>query len=156
MGNDGSPSVRRATITLLVVGLALVAVAIGIALASRTPEAVIDPAFARGAELYAANCVSCHGGATGGRMMDYPPRHNASGHTWHHPDCQLEETVRDGAGEMGEMMRRMMNISSDVPRMPAFRDRLTDEEIDAILAFIRTWWTEGQRAYQAGITRQTC
>lgn len=33
----------------------------------------------RGAELYEANCVSCHGGATGGEISDIPPRHNAEG-----------------------------------------------------------------------------
>ena len=30
-----------------------------------------------GEELYNANCLSCHGGPTGGNMMTIPPRHNA-------------------------------------------------------------------------------
>jgi mono/diheme cytochrome c family protein len=109
----------------------------------------------RGEELYNAYCASCHGGRTGGRMMDFPPVHNANGHTWHHPDCQLREIIHNGGGEMGDMMRRMMG-SSDSPRMPAFADTLTDEEIDAILGYIKTWWTPQQRAMQATATEQRC
>jgi len=51
-----------------------------------TPEIALSAQERHGQTLYAANCDSCHGGRTGGSMMDYPPRHNASGHTWHHPD----------------------------------------------------------------------
>lgn len=88
-------------------------------------------------------------------MMDYPPRHNASGHTWHHPDCQLKEIIKNGGDEMAAMMRRMM-APPDAPKMPAFKDTLSDADIDAILAFIKTWWTEGQRRHQAQVTRVQC
>lgn len=37
--------------------------------------------LSRGERLYNENCLVCHGGATGGQMMDYPPRHNANGDT---------------------------------------------------------------------------
>ncbi len=47
------------------------------------------------------------------------------------------------------MMRRMMGVPQDAPRMPAWGDKLSDEEIDAILAFIKTWWTPEQRAAQS-------
>jgi mono/diheme cytochrome c family protein len=110
----------------------------------------------RGGQLYAANCQSCHGSSTGGSMMDIPPPHNANGHTWHHPDCQLVETVLHGSGEMGEMMRRMMGTSEDVPRMPAFEGVLSEDDIKAILAHIRNWWTEEQRGWQSEVTRQGC
>jgi hypothetical protein len=52
--------------------------------------------LARGAELYQAHCVTCHGGPTGGSTSDIPPRHNAEGHTWHHADCDLVDIVNDG------------------------------------------------------------
>lgn len=109
----------------------------------------------RGAGIYNANCASCHGGPTGGGMMDYPPRHNANGHTWHHPDCELEEVVRTGSGPMVEMMREMM-APPGAPTMPAFRTSLTDEEIDEVLAFIKTMWTPEQRAAQERATREQC
>ncbi len=124
-----------------------------------TLESSLAPAsrlLERGEALYNANCRSCHGGATGGQMMDIPPPHNANGHTWHHPDCQLIDIVLNGSGEMGEMMRRMMGVPEDTPRMPAFKGKLTEEEVEAILTYIKTWWTEEQRQVQARITEGQC
>ena len=109
-----------------------------------------------GEQLYTANCLSCHGGATGGSMMDIPPSHNSNGHTWHHPDCQLVQTVLNGSGEMGEMMRRMMDAPEGTPRMPAFKGTLTEGEIMAILSYIKTWWIEEQRRSQARVSEQSC
>jgi len=109
----------------------------------------------RGQAAYEANCAGCHGGPDGGGMMDYPPRHNANGHTWHHADCELAQVIRDGASPMTEMMRSMM-APPDAPRMPAFGDRLSDEEIEAVLAYIKTLWTPRQRDFQARATREVC
>lgn len=120
--------------------------------AQQTPSNPIT----RGAELYNANCLGCHGGAIGGDMMDIPPPHNANGHTWHHPDCQLIDVVLNGSGGMGEMMRRMMGVPENAPRMPAFRGKLTEEDVEAILAYIKTWWTEEQRVWQTQITQARC
>lgn len=111
---------------------------------------------ARGEQLYVANCQACHGGATGGSMMDIPPPHNANGHTWHHPDCQLVQTVLNGSGNMGNMMRRMMGAPEGSPRMPAFKGVLTEEDTLAILQYIKTWWTDDQRQFQAEATRRAC
>ncbi len=124
-----------------------------------TPTPTLTPTEAplsRGEQLYSANCVVCHGGATGGDMMAYPPAHNANGHTWHHPDCQLIQTVLNGPGEMGDMMRQMMGVSDTVPRMPAFKGKLTEDEIRDILSYIKTWWTDEQRRWQASVTQQAC
>src|SRR5712691_1994929 len=93
---------------------------------ARLPEATpnLSAEQRRGEAIYNANCVSCHGGRTGGGMMDYPPRHNANGHTWHHPDCELTAIVREGSNEMMDAMREMM-APPDAPNMRAFRDRLS-------------------------------
>ena len=138
-----------ATLSLLLVLTGCTLTQLAEPLPTTTPT---DP----GAALYDANCVTCHGGPTGGQMMDYPPRHNANGHTWHHPDCQLQDTVLNGPGEMGEMMRRMMGVPTTTPRMPAWKGKLSEEEVLAILAYIKTWWTEGQRQQQARATQQAC
>ena len=122
---------------------------------SFTPDPKLSSQARRGFDVYVANCASCHGGPTGGGMMDYPPRHNASGHTWHHPDCELKQIVRDGSNEMTDMMRQMM-APSNAPTMRPFKDRLSDEEIDAVLAFIKTMWTPEERDAQATVTRQSC
>ena len=120
-----------------------------------TPNPNLSAQERRGQEIYVANCASCHGGASGGSMMDYPPRHNADGHTWHHPDCQLKEIVREGRDEMTDMMRQMM-APPNAPTMQPFKDRLSDEEIDAVLAFIKTMWTPEQREAQASVTQDAC
>lgn len=110
----------------------------------------------RGEALYAANCLSCHGGPTGGSLTEYPPRHNASGHTWHHPDCGLVRVIRDGGDEMTQAMREQMGLASDAPTMPGFRDRLSSADIEAVLSYIRLMWTPQQRNVQAQVTREQC
>ena len=102
----------------------------------------------QGAALYEAQCESCHGGNSGGTIRDVPPRHNTNGHTWHHPDCVLKEITLNGlTNELAE---------PDAPKMPAFRDRLSDGEVTAILAYLKTWWTNEQRSWQATVTQQSC
>ena len=119
------------------------------------PRSEATPSQERGQRLYAEYCQQCHGGATGGRMNDLPPPHNANGHTWHHPDCQLARTILRGPGEMSDMMRRMVG-AGDAPRMPAFQGVLDQDDVTAILSFIKTWWTEDQRRSQASITARAC
>lgn len=108
-----------------------------------------DPdVVARGQELYVASCVQCHGGPTGGQISDIPPRHNAQGHTWHHSDCLLRDIVLEGfpprPGATGDEV------------MPAFGDDLTDADVDAILTYITTWWTDEQRRAKAEVTAAEC
>jgi hypothetical protein len=38
--------------------------------------------------------------------------------------------------------------------MPPFKDKLTELEVDAILIYIKTWWTEDQRERQADISQR--
>jgi len=134
------PALRRGAVAVL----AAIAM-IGCTPANRTAQQQEE----RGAALYQANCATCHGGATGGDIADIPPRHNAEGHTWHHPDCELIELIRNG-------MPHRPGLPDDAPTMPAFRDRLTDDEIRAVLAHIKTWWTDQQRQFQSEVTDQAC
>ncbi|MCX6020783.1 MAG: cytochrome c, partial [Chloroflexi bacterium] len=105
--------------------------------------------IAHGAQLYMANCQVCHGDRNGAGRIPAAPPHNQDGHTWHHSDRNLTDTILNGSGEMGEMMRSMMGIPADAPRMPAWKDKLSEEDIRAILGFIKTWWTPEQRRQQA-------
>ena len=113
--------------------------------ASRDESATVE----RGQELYERSCASCHGGATGGSISDIPPPHNAEGHTWHHGDCVLADIIRDDSPPRP-------GAPDDFPTMPAFDDELDDDDIDAILAFIETWWTEEQREFQDERTEADC
>lgn len=111
------------------------------------PDAPSPEVLARGAEVYQQSCIQCHGGATGGEISDIPPVHNANGHTWHHADCLLAEIIRDGVPP---------RQAPDAPVMPAFGDELDDDDIDAVLAHMRTFWTDEQREQQAATTAQQC
>ena len=82
--------------------LAFLAISIGVltfsvACGRGTQTGVQEAAINRGKVLYENNCVSCHGGSTGGSPSDVPPPHNANGHTWHHADQQIIDIVLNGA-----------------------------------------------------------
>jgi len=109
---------------------------------------------ASGRALYATHCASCHGLELGGQpdwqerlpsgRMPAPP-HDASGHTWHHSDGVLFRLTKEGvAAVVGG------GYQSD---MPGFAGVLSDDEIRAVLAFIKRTWPERERAYQAEVTR---
>lgn len=38
--------------------------------------------------------------------------------------------------------------------MPAFKDKLNEQDVKDILEYIRTWWTEEQREFQRTATQQ--
>lgn len=119
------------------------------------PPLRIDPTdrrqVAMGERLYATSCASCHGAALEGQpdwqrrlpngRLPAPP-HDASGHTWHHSDAHLFRVTKLGpaaypAGRQTDM--------------PAFEGVLSDAEIAAVLAFIKSRWPEEIRARQARI-----
>jgi mono/diheme cytochrome c family protein len=102
-----------------------------------------------GATLYATHCAQCHGANLEGvsnwkeRLADGslpPPPHDSSGHTWHHPDKVLLEIVRAGGDPASNS------------KMPAFGDKLSDEDIMAILDFFKSKWGKKEREYQWGVT----
>ncbi|MCZ7566081.1 MAG: c-type cytochrome [Burkholderiales bacterium] len=108
------------------------------------------PQVARGKPVYDRHCASCHGANLEGQprwqsrlpngRMPAPP-HDASGHTWHHPDELLFGMTKDGLVP-GKYAPR--GYQSD---MPAFAGTLTDAEIWAVLAYIKSRWPpEIQRA----------
>ena len=63
-------------------------------------------------------------------------------HTWHHPDAQLREWVLNGKLGFGS------------PGMPLLGDKLTEPEVDVVLAYIKAWWNEEQRESQVDISRR--
>lgn len=117
-----------------------------VACAPAGSDGTVDVDANRGAELYQENCQSCHGGPTGGSPTDFPPPHNAEGHTWHHGDCELIRWTLEGK----------LSLDATGTTMPSFRDRLSEEDVRDILAHIKTWWTEEQRESQARVTEAVC
>lgn len=109
-----------------------------------------------GAQLYAAHCALCHGARLEGQAywrhrlpngkMPAPP-HDESGHTWHHPDAVLFGITKYGLVPP----YAPAGYASD---MPGFADRLSDDEIRSVLAFIASHWTsEEGRAARAEMIR---
>jgi mono/diheme cytochrome c family protein len=129
------------------VGIGLVALAaVGAAVWTFVPREVrIDAsdarAVARGERLYAAHCASCHGRNLEGQpewqsrnaqgRLPAPP-HDEHGHTWHHDDQVLFEVTKFGLAKHAPP-----GYQSD---MPAFGDSLSDKDIIATLAFIKSRW----------------
>lgn len=108
-----------------------------------------------GRVVYAGHCASCHGERLQGQpdwrrrlpngRLPAPP-HDDSGHTWHHPDAALFAMVRDGLVPP----LAPPDYQSD---MPAFRDRLSEEQIWAVLAWIKSHWSREVRAEREKIGR---
>jgi mono/diheme cytochrome c family protein len=136
---------------LLVAGVAL----FSSRLMSRAPD--IDPGnpaqVALGRAIYAERCAMCHGANLEGQpdwMTRKPngrlpaPPHDVSGHTWHHPDQQLMLITKRGLSAV------VPGYESD---MPAFESVLTDDEIAAVLAFIKTSWPADIQERQRAMSR---
>lgn len=132
--------------------LALVATACSAGDDSTPAVGLIDAesVIAEGALLYAGYCASCHGADLEGAPNwmtpnsdgSYnPPPQNVSGHTWHHGDLSLVQLISQGS-------------SFPQSRMPAFGDALTDDQIKAILEFLKANWGERERAFQAETTQR--
>ena len=106
-----------------------------------------------GQQLYAANCAACHGANLQGQpdwkhrlangRMPVPP-HDVTGHTWHHSDRDLFNLTKLGvAAVMGD------GYQSD---MPAFGEKLSDDDITAVLDYIKSTWPQRAQGSQAAIT----
>lgn len=104
----------------------------------------LDPTLvARGANIYTANCAACHGARAEGAPNwqrpgpdgKYPaPPLDGSGHAWHHPGAALKQTIRGGTLKLGGSM-------------PAWKDKLTDDDIEAAIAWFQFTWPD--EIYQA-------
>ena len=101
-----------------------------------------------GETVYQAQCASCHGVELQGQpewrirdedgLLPAPP-HDETGHTWHHADDLLFEITKFGPGAViGDAGYKTM--------MPAYKDVLTDDDIVAVLSFIKHSWPEDERS----------
>lgn len=105
---------------------------------------------AKGREIYMTTCSSCHGRRLEGQALwqvtdQYAgrraPPHDATGHTWQHSDEDLFCKTKTG--------RFPAAPPRSVTYMPAFEGQLSDNEILAVLAFIKASWPVGIRASQS-------
>ncbi|MBN1848904.1 MAG: c-type cytochrome [Deltaproteobacteria bacterium] len=89
----------------------------------QSPIVVTKELLAKGEKLYAANCSQCHGPDGQGRGRRIPSL-NVKGFLTKTNDAALEQIITLGVPETP---------------MPAWGDRMTKEEIQSIVGFIRSW-----------------
>jgi mono/diheme cytochrome c family protein len=144
----------RASLAIIVLASAF-ALPATTAIAEELPPAAGDRELAVGARVYAENCASCHGANLEGQpnwrqrndngRLPAPP-HNVRGHTWHHDDATLF-----GITKLGTAAFTGLPIESD---MPAFEEVLSDDEIRAVLAYIKSRWPDRIRQRQESLNRR--
>lgn len=102
-------------------------------------ERNFDPAqVARGQAIFQQNCAVCHE-ANAEATPDWrkplengrypPPPLDGTAHAWHHSTEELKRFILKG-GPPGE------------GRMPGWEDKLTEQEIDDILVWIKSLWPD--------------
>lgn len=131
--------------------------------ALRAPQGFyIDPTnqeqVAYGRALYVSHCASCHGSKLEGQpnwrirradgRLPAPP-HDESGHTWHHPDAVLFDITRNG------LVPGRTAPEGYVSDMPAYQGILSDAEIIAVLAYIKSTWSKETLDLQMEVNRTT-
>ncbi len=151
------PRRRRALILAVALGAVLI-IAVGGYVIGRFadapgPEANGAARLALGKLVYDAECAACHGANLEGQPnwrrhlpsgeLPAPP-HDASGHTWHHPDPWLFDITKFGTLRFAPPGYKST--------MGGFADVLSDAEIGAVLAYIKASWPPEIRARQADIT----
>lgn len=131
-----------------------ITLALLLAACDRKPPGILradDPkVVAQGRVVYQTRCAVCHGAHLEGQpnwrerdpagRLPAPP-HDASGHTWHHPDDVLFRIVKYGVA-------RGANIPNYPSNMQAFEGVLSDEEIIAAPSWIKSQWPPRIRQQQ--------
>ena len=91
-----------------------------------------------GTELFQQNCAVCHGvnaeGTKEWKKTDAngnypPPPLDGSAHAWHHSIPQLARSIKEGGIKLGGVM-------------PAFGEKLSDQEVLAVIAFFQSKWPD--------------
>ena len=109
--------------------------------------------IAKGKLAYENNCISCHqvnlSGAENWKELDEDghrkaPPLNGTGHTWHHDDKTLHSIIKYGLAKL---------VSNYQGKMAGFGDVLNDDEIDNILAYIKSYWPKEKYQYQIDLNK---
>lgn len=111
-----------------------------------------------GRTIYQAQCAVCHGAELQGQTEDWQkpdasgrlpaPPHDKTGHTWHHSDDLLFEITKYGPAAAAELPEYQSN-------MPAYEKILNDDEIIAVLSYIKSTWPKKEREWQDNLNYVT-
>ena len=106
-----------------------------------------------GEALYYTHCASCHGNNLQGQPKwktsldedghNYAPPLNGTGHTWHHPDQTLHQIIKYGLAQL---------VKNYNGKMIGFEKNLSDREIDYILGYIKSYWSDEYYNHQISMS----
>ena len=102
-----------------------------------------------GNKVFTAQCAECHRSNLTGEPnwrvrsatgeLPSPPL-NGTAHTWHHTDSLLFEVIKEGPGAA---------LPGYKTKMRPFTGKLTDDDIWAVIAYIKSKWPPNIRARNA-------
>lgn len=138
----------------VLIGIVIFALGIGV---EDTDRVILHPddadIVALGSEVYASNCASCHGADLEGQpdwrrpgpdgRLPAPP-HDETGHTWHHDGDTLFRLTKHGVGAL-------IGDPDYATDMPIYDGVLSDEQIIAVLSYIKSTWPDEVRAAHDGV-----
>lgn len=114
--------------------------------------AVPQAELALGEAVYVKTCAACHGmdgqGQPGWQTNNRAaPPHDATGHTWRHPERSLFRFIKTG------VLDDICKIDAGTT-MPKFKDQLSDDQIRAVLAYIASRWPPQIKALNDAINAE--
>ena len=122
----------------------------------QSADSTNDAQVQRGQKVYDRFCALCHGAKLEGQpnwrkrkadgKLPAPP-HDENGHTWHHPDQVLFEIIKFGLVPPHAPPDYLTD-------MPAWQNTLTDSDIWAVLAYIKSRWPPDTQKIQAEINNR--
>ncbi len=130
------PAETAATAFAIVAIITLIAVRVSTGVSSANSSTPVPAdVLAVGTALYQNSCATCHGADGEGAVqpgIPAPPL-DGSAHSWHHSDSQIIGLMRDGGAQM-----------------PAVGAAWSDDEVEAVIAYVKTRWAPWQRSSQPG------
>jgi len=152
-------TIKKTGVIISAVVLLLFGVSVSIYEPATDSNAYIDPSdkqlVADGKPIYARDCASCHGAKlegdpnwrirqANGRLL--APPHDETGHTWHHADALLIEITKNG------LVPGVTAPEGYLSDMPAYKNLLSEHDIRAVIAYIKSSWPKQALARQKEIT----
>lgn len=107
------------------------------------PAIVAADQLARGDRLYREHCADCHGADGGGEAGKYPPLRDASALTGPDPLNAINLILYGAAGPVTA-------LNPQPYTMPPFAQKLTAEDVAALVNTLRQRWGRPPRAVSAG------
>jgi mono/diheme cytochrome c family protein len=102
------------------------------------PKNMDAAAISAGEKIYGEYCAKCHGKSAQGDPQwrkvgpdgHYPPPPlNGTGHAWHHSRAVLHEIIKNGS-QPGQ------------GNMPGWGNKLSDTQIDSVISYIQSLWSD--------------